>query len=217
MEDALDKIANGEKVWHTLCREGDNGITILSEKIATDHKEMIRIDEHHTYMIGRYGPVIRCDKDGETTFLSVKKDIDMEKLQNGGYSLDELKTTKSKQKILGVYKGNEVVIRNGKFGLYISCNGKNYSLKNLNKGIDRIELDDVLEFLSGKKSGNPNVLRVLREDLSVRKGKWGNYLFYKTESMKRPQFLKLKGCPLNALICEKGELMEWIREIYSIV
>ena len=188
MEDALDKIAGGEKVWHTLCREGDTGITILSKKIDTDHREMIRIDENHTYMIGRYGPVIRCDKDGETTFLSVKKNIDMKKLQNGSYSLEELKSAKSKEKILGNYQGQDVLLKNGKFGLYISCNGKNHSVKSLNKRAERITFEDVEGFLSGTKSGNPNILRILRKDLSVRKGKWGNYIFYKTESMKRPHF-----------------------------
>jgi len=52
-------------------------------------------------------------------------------------------------------------------------------------------LADVVDILSGKKSANPNVLRILRDDLSVRRGKWGPYLFYKTEDMKKPRFLKM--------------------------
>jgi len=84
MEDNLDKIANGEKVWHTLCREGNGCINILSEKIKGEKRETIRIDDEHVYMIAKYGPVIKKDVDGDISFLSVKKDIDMTKLRGGG-------------------------------------------------------------------------------------------------------------------------------------
>ena len=72
METSFDRIAKGDKVWHTLCLECHSGINLLSEKIAKDHRESMRIDQYHTYIIGKYGPVIRCDKEGETSFLSVK-------------------------------------------------------------------------------------------------------------------------------------------------
>lgn len=192
MEDNLDKIANGEKVWHTLCREGNGCINILSEKIKGEKKETIRIDDEHVYMIAKYGPVIKRTRDGETSFLSVKKDIDMNKLREGGYNLADIIENKTKQgKTLGEYKGHDVLIRDGKYGLYISYNGKNYSIKGLKKSVDNLELSDVVDILSGKKSANPNVLKILREDLSVRRGKWGPYLFYKTEGMKKPRFLKM--------------------------
>ena len=192
MEDNLDKIANGDKVWHTLCREGNGCINILSEKIKGEKKEMIRIDEDHVYMIAKYGPVIKRVKDGETSFLSVKKDIDMAKLREGGYNLADIIENKTKKgKTLGEYKGHDVLVRDGKYGLYIVHNGKNYSIKGLKKSLEELELAHVVDILSGKKSANPNVLRILREDLSVRRGKWGPYLFYKTEGMKKPRFFKM--------------------------
>ena len=83
METSLDRIAKGDKVWHTLCLECHSGINLLSEKIAKDHRESMKIDQYHTYIIGKYGPVIRCDKEGETSFLSVKKGIDITKLREG--------------------------------------------------------------------------------------------------------------------------------------
>ena len=54
MEASLDHIAKGDKVWHTLCQECYSGITLLSEKIAKDHRESMRIDQYHTYIIGKY-------------------------------------------------------------------------------------------------------------------------------------------------------------------
>jgi DNA topoisomerase-1 len=216
METSLDRIAKGDKVWHTLCLECHSGINLLSEKIAKDHRESMRIDQYHTYIIGKYGPVIRCDKEGETSFLSVKKGIDITKLREGRYCLEEIVENKSFGRELGEYKGGKVMLKKGKYGLYVSCNGKNYSVKHLKKKMERVELADVTPVLSGERSANPNVLRMLREDLSVRKGKWGPYLFYKTDVMKKPKFLKLKGFDLNPIQCSKDDLLAWVREAYQI-
>lgn len=216
MEDSLDLIARGEKVWHTLCRDCNGGINILSEKISDNHREMIRIDEHHIYMIGKYGPVIRCDKNDDTSFLSVRNDINLETLKNGGYTLEEIVNKKPPGCLLGKYKGNDVWIKKGKFGMYVSCDGKNASVKHLKKAMGAITLSDVEDVLSGKKSANPNVLRMLRDDLSLRRGKWGPYLFYKTDKMKKPRFLKIKGCELNVMQCAKEELVQWVEREYQV-
>ena len=51
----------------------------------------IKIDEKHTYLIGRNGPTIKYKKeDGTMGFYSVKPDIDIEKLKAGDYKLDEI-------------------------------------------------------------------------------------------------------------------------------
>ena len=216
MEDNLDLIAKENKIWYTLCETCNGAIDVLSSKIIKKSRETIRINENHIYMIGKYGPVIRCDKDGETSFLSVRKDIDMEILKRGDYTLDMIVDKEQKGRILGKYKEKDVSVRKGKFGKYISYNGKNYSIKHIKKSLGRIELEDVLDVLSGKKPSNPNILRELREDLSVRKGKWGSYLFYKTDKMKKPRFLKLKGCGLNVITCLKGDLLAWVGNEYNI-
>ena len=216
MEQSLDSIAKGKKIWHTLCRECHGGITILSEKIAKDHRESVRIDSYHTYIIGKYGPVIRCDKDGETSFLSVRKDINIERLRDGGYALEDIVERGVSGRELGEYKGERVLLKKGKYGLYVSCGSKNYSIKHLKKEMEAITLADLIPVLSGKVSGNPNVLRLLREDLSLRKGKWGPYLFYKTQQMNKPKFLKLKGFGGNPVHCPKEELLSWVLEKYQI-
>ena len=47
--------------------------------------------------------------------------------------------------------------------------------------------------LDGKKSANPNVIRVLSDEISIRKGKYGPYVMYKNNTMKKPKFIKIKG------------------------
>ena len=163
MEDDLDKISKGERVWHTLCDECNTQIKESSKEIK-ESRETYKIDKHHVYMIGRYGPVIKCEKDGETTFKNVKKDLDIEKLKNGEYKLkDVLDTTKKSgnKKCLGEFKGNEVYLMNGKYGAYINCNGKNSSISHIKKDKDDITLQDVIDVLNGKKPKNRSVLNVI--------------------------------------------------------
>ena len=192
MEEDLDKISRGEKVWYSLCDECNNQIKDLSKNIKSNNKKGYVIDEHHTYMIGKYGPVIKYEKDGETKFKNVKKDIDIEKLKNKEYKLEEIIETHGfSGKNLGKYKGNDVILKKGKYGLYISYDGKNLSIKHVNKSQNEIVLDDIKDVLNGEKTANKNIIKVINENMSVRKGKYGPYVFYKTNSMKKPKFIKI--------------------------
>jgi DNA topoisomerase-1 len=106
---------------------------------------------------------------------------------------------------LGSFKSNEVILRKGKFGLYMTCGGKNYSLKGIDKSLERIRLEDVIDILLGTKSTNPKVLKMLNEDMSVRKGKYGPYLFYKTKTMSKPRFFGI----YEIFGGNKGDTFEW--------
>jgi DNA topoisomerase-1 len=118
MEDNLDKISKGKRVWHTLCDECNNQIKESSKDIVST-RETYKIDKNHVYMIGRYGPVIKYEKDGETSFKAVKKDLDIEKLKKGEYKLKDVLDTSngnSNKKCLGEFKGNDVYVMKGKYG-----------------------------------------------------------------------------------------------------
>mgnify|MGYP001228522694 CR=1 FL=1 len=203
MEDKLDKISKGDLVWHSLCSDCDNDLSVNMKKIKENSG--IRIDDEHTYVIGKYGPVIKYEKDGEVEFKNVRKDIDVNKLKNGEYELKDLlvnNNNKSLNNVLGRYKDNDVILKKGRYGLYVNYNSKNYSIKGLNKEEDEIELEDVISYLDGSKtsSGNKNVLKQINEYASVRNGKWGPYVFYKTSSMNKPKFIKIpKGTVLSEI------------------
>lgn len=202
MEDKLDKISKGELVWHKLCFDCDNDLMGNIDKINENSE--IKIDEDHSYMIGKYGPVIRYKKGDEIKFKSVRKDIDINKLKNGEYSLKDLlveNNNKSLNNSLGKHKDIDVILKKGKYGLYINYNSKNYSLKGLDKKEEEIVLNDVISYLDENKSRiNKNILKVISEDASVRTGKWGPYVYYKTKSMKKPKFIKIpKGTMTNEI------------------
>jgi DNA topoisomerase-1 len=227
MEDELDKIAKGVMVWQDTCRSCDykvnNLIQNLSEK-GLDAKLEIQLDENNTYLVGKYGPVIKCieEKDGKETitFKPIKNDIDISRLKNGEYNVDEVvnndKKTNSRY-ILGKHEGNDVILRKGKFGLYITWGDNSKTLKELgNRPIENITFDEVKKYL---EEGS-NQIRDITKDISIRKGPKGDYLFYKSSKMKKPQFYDIK-CFVNETkedykICDISILKSWIKDKYNI-
>ena len=132
----------------------------------------------------------------------------MDKLKNGEYQLDEI--LKPANQVFGVHMGKDIILKEGKFGKYVNWDNKNISIKSLG---NNITLETIIPMLTAK---NPNIIRELEENLSIRKGKWGPYIFHKRSGKKKPDFLKLNGCPLNVKNCAKNELIGWIKERYNI-
>ena len=208
MEDDLDKISKGNKIWYTLCAECNTQICDLSKNLVGVQRETYKIDENHIYMIGKYGPVIKYEKDGKTIFKSVKKDLNISKLKKGEYTLKDVLDDSKKSgdgKILGKYKEKEVIVKTGRYGMYINYNGKNMSIKHIKKSLDEITLSDVKDILDGKVVKSSSIIRQLDGDTSIRNGKYGHYVYYKTNKMKKPKFIKIRG------IKESDITVEWVK------
>jgi DNA topoisomerase I len=201
MECLLDEIEQGKGIWYNLCKQCDEQIENLSKKIPIKGKKVYKIDNNHVYMIGRYGPVVKYeDKEGNIKFKNVKKNLDMSKLENNEYNLEDiLEEYKKNTNILGLYEDKEIILKKGKYGLYITYNDKNYTLKHLKKEEHEITLEDAIKSINYKKS-NPNIIKELSNTISIRKGKYGPYVMVKKEGIKKPIFLKIKkGEDLNTI------------------
>jgi len=152
MESQLDKIARGEMNWQELCEETYAQIQRLIGGLKDmgaikENKQEIRLDDTHTYTIGRYGPVIRklppgAPKTQKAEFLRVKTGIDPRDIASGKLGLDDIIDTAGRAIgtslssggiSLGDYDGSPVILKDGKFGHYIQWNGKNMSVKQLMK------------------------------------------------------------------------------------
>jgi DNA topoisomerase-1 len=164
MEDDLDKISKGELIWYELCKKCNDKLDIMIDDLKKCEKGKfeIKIDDKHIYTIAKYGAVVKCVEkvDGKkvTTYKSIRKDItlDMNKLENGDYKLEDIIEDKDAKKtamlanqvILGKYEENEVVLKKGKFGLYVTCGELSKTLKQLgNRPIENIRIEDVLRIL----------------------------------------------------------------------
>ena len=109
----------------------------------------------------------------------------------------DLKNKNSNKITLGLHKENEVYLMKGKYGMYINCNGKNMSISHIKKEMNEIKMDDILDVLNGKKSKNSSIIKEISCDISIRKGKYGPYIFYKTKQMKKPKFIPMKGITID--------------------
>ena len=225
MEKELDKISQGITDWQDLCKECDETMKRLMGETILEKTE-ISLDKHNTFMIGRYGPVIKNTENDKIKFISVKKDIDIEKIKSGKYKLKDIINEKKQftGKSLGSFKNTEVILKTGKFGLYITHDKKNYSLKTIRKHEDDINLEDVLDILLGEKSTNPKVLKMITNEISVRKGKYGPYVYYKTDKMTKPKFFSVKQLfgedtevkSVNLPLMSKDKIITAVRTNYKL-
>ena len=229
MEQLLDKVANKTKCWMELCNECNDTVETLVNEVNLSRFEY-KFDEHHIFMFAKYGAVVKClsdndlDKNNPTmTFKRVKKDIDMNKLKRGAYSLEDVLESPindnngcKKEYDLGIYDGQQVIAKKGKFGMYFTYANKNISLNALgNRPIENITLDEIISILQEK---NQCVIRDININIQIRKGnKKPDYIYYKTNKMKKPQFLSLTGFQFDYKNCELEVLKDWIVHKHGIV
>ena len=224
MEDELDKIGKGELVpWYQVCENCWTCTEDICNSLKGAGKQEIVIDDNHVYTIAKYGPVIKCQEGDKTTFKNVRKDIDIEKLIRGEYRLEEILEDKTISSSVGEYQGHVLFVKKGKYGRYASWGTNNKSLAGLgNRPIENIEFEEIIAEI--EKNGVPvdglkpesNIIREVSETISIRKGQYGDYIFYKTKKMKKPSFLKLDGCKLDYKTCNSVFLKDWLLEKYSI-
>ena len=224
MEDELDKIAKGDITWFNLCEACNNQIDLLIDGLKDESKIEIKLDENNIYIVGKYGPVVKFTETingkEEIKFKPIKKDIDLHKIENGEYTVEDIvetiKPVKS-QYSLGQHHGNDVILKKGKFGIYISWGENSKNLKELgNRPIENITFEEIKKYLD---DGNKNI-REITSDMTIRKGPKGDYIFYKTTKMKKPKFFDLKNFNSDIKedykICDINILRSWIREKYNV-
>jgi hypothetical protein len=229
MEDELDLIAKGKKNWYDLCNDCLREIAELSSKLTDENKDdtTIKIDKYHTYMIGRYGPVVKCissDDKKTVTFKPVKPDLDIERLKSGKYTLEDILSTEPKMEMkeLGKYNDTPIYLKKGQYGYYIEW-------RDIRKSIEVAEemtLDAAIELLSKNESTNLTIVRKIDDHTSIRTGKFGDYIFHKKPTWKKPQFLKLDGFvndnktedgkEISYRTCDISVLSKWVYTKYKL-
>nr|UZT28923.1 DNA topoisomerase I [Nucleocytoviricota sp.]UZT29279.1 DNA topoisomerase I [Nucleocytoviricota sp.] len=233
MEEKLDLIANNEESYFNLLNVSNKELDEVISNISIE-KHQFKIDKHHTYLIGKNGPVIKKIFEGKTEFLSIKDNINLDYLKKneGSYSIDELidsekmlKISESKKdNILGNYKDMPILLKKGKFGLYLEYDKKNYSLPKDSKYAKfkakssepkgKLTLDSAINIIQNSENNKDNT-RIINESLSIRNGNYGYYVMYKTKTMRKPLFYSLKDCELNIELCEESSILNWVNEKYK--
>ena len=235
MESELDKISKGDVVWYTLCSQCLIEMKLLLEGLTDERKHEIVIDDTHSYIIGKHGPVIKCTESNngkeEVTFKPVKKDIDLNKLKQGEYAITDVVDLQKKASIvLGKYREEDLILRKGKFGIYVNWGTNSKSLSSFgNRPLDNITYDEVVVILDSLVGGTgtgtdpdsipsvkSNIIREITDNISIRNGQYGDYIYYKTTKMKKPTFYKLNGFQEDYKTCHTTIVKNWIMDVYQI-
>lgn len=222
MEGLLDKMAKGDNAesWYENYKECDKKIKALIKPVSDLGKQEYSIKGAPEYkmVFEKYGPVLRKET-GEPKKYEYRKikyvDLNMDRLKCGDYHIDEL--TEDEMEI-GMMNETPVFLKTGPYGDYIEYGEKKESLKVLGvmKEQGAEEIMEALKNRQEKPDDKEKMIRELGENASIRNGKYGAYIFYKTPKMKKPRFFNLAKFPESYRYCEKDKLVEWIKTTYNI-
>jgi DNA topoisomerase-1 len=229
MEDNLDLIATGNYEWIKTCQDCYTELTNAIESLHDLKKFSLVIDDQHTLIIGKHGPVIKCISQKHpknVSFLPVKKNLDIEDLKHiPNISLEHVvdnNINNLSKNAIGKYKGQELFIKKGKYGIYAQWGKETKSLKEefASTPIEKINYIDVIKFLDRDTVLDPTrpvgFVRELNSNLSIRTGKYGDYIFYKKPRTKNPLFFKLNGFDSDYKKCDKTLILNWIKQTYNV-
>lgn len=228
MELRLDAVASGKEDLVNICRDCYDEIKRLTKALAKIEKTSYVVDENYMVVFQKTGATLKhktqTTEEGKPVFKSIKKTLklDLEVLEAGGYTYEDLVELDNNN--IGEWNEAPVLIKSGKYGIFMEYvdedgNTQNKSLKNIQKPIDKIIFQDILPILSGddiKDTSNKLVLRVFTPSLSVRKGKFGPYLYYKTRTMDKPSFFNLRNFDQGFGVCSVKDMVDWVERIYKV-
>jgi DNA topoisomerase-1 len=211
LEDELDAISQGNKVWNELCFDCNSQIDSLLEHSHSNINKVDKIEQSKDDKVDK----IEQSKDDKVDKIEQSKDDKVDKIEQSNVSKYK---DKKNEKYLGVYLEQDIILKKGKFGLYFIWNDSNVSLKT-NRGIKNITIDDVISLICREKNDTSTVsMRKVSDSISIRSGKVGksDYIFFKTENMKKPSFLSMEGYIGDYKTDDLSTIKSWIREKYGI-
>lgn len=215
METRLDNIAGGLDTKITVCNEYYHDIDkqLKIYKDGNHSKISHRFDENNEFIIGAHGPVIKCTEGENITWKKVKDGITLQTIRDSGSLLEDVIDTENENRNLGTYKDTNVLLKNGRYGPYIVYGTKNIGVKDIDKMYNKITIADVIDLLDENKSdkiSGSSILREISTTTSVRKGKFGNYIYYKTSKMNKPKFIKLGNLKDSFMSCNKKDIIDLV-------
>lgn len=169
---------------------------------------------------------INSEENENIIFKKVKPGLIFDDLKMGKYAnlSDILVEDSSLERVVGTYGGLNVILKNGRFGIYViwGKNGENRKSFKCGKNMSDISLEEVIRHIEndsddsigidgGDATDTTGVIRMVNNDTSIRKGKYGNYIFYKTAQMKKPKFISLKTFKLDYNKCSTSDIISWVK------
>lgn len=182
IEEEFDEIAKGKKLWTDVVKDVYQRYHPTVDKLNSQESKVInkkspkkrlvgkeeKTGKNIYSYVGKFGPVLQV---GETDpkFVSIKDNFDVD-------TINEVEANGLLQfpKTIGQYSNKDVVLKEGKFGIYISYNGKNYSIKE-GTNIDEITLDDLIDTIKAK---DDKMIKVVSSTCKIMNGQYGPFILF---------------------------------------
>jgi DNA topoisomerase I len=200
MENDLDNIAKGEKIWYKVLKDfynpfNDKYLKLKNNSVTKEKSNGRYLGEHpeNKWKIyattAKYGPVIKMFR--QTAGGKVSKDIKYVSIEKP-YKVDSI-TLKDALKLLkypyslGKYKEKDVMINKGPYGIYIKYNNKNFPIdqkKDLN-------LENIISVIKEKTKND--ISSIKGEDgknYDIKNGPYGYYISY-NKTKKKKEFVSI--------------------------
>ena len=116
--------------------------------------------------------------------------------------------------VIGMYENKPLVVNRGKWGKYLTWNDIGVNIGRI-IWTDSTTIKTIVELIISDNT-SCKIIKTITKDASVRTGKYGNYIYYKTQKMKRPIFLTIKKADINIDTCTDSELVSWFEKTYDI-
>ena len=123
---------------------------------------------------------------------------------------------------LGRYKNCDLFIKKGAYGMYAQWGSNRVNVDSEVRHLDlqSITYADIFKILEKDGVLNTKVplgmVRQLSNTISIREGKYGDYIFYKKPRVKKPEFYKLNACTHDYKTCDSTIILKWIEGMYGI-
>lgn len=197
LESQLDNIVNSMQDWNGVVSEfyenfnpaiqklNDKALITQSKNENRNHLGLDPVSNVPVCAyIGKYGPVVQIGEGKTSKFIKIEEPYAWNTLK-----LEDLPNLTKFPKFLGQYEEHDIYLKKGKFGLYLTCNEKNYKLLSTND--ENISYEDALECINptktndGSITGTPNNTNNIVNKLiktigkySIRNGPYGPYILY---------------------------------------
>ena len=184
MENQLDQVAAGKLDWKTMLSDFYQIFSPTLEKVKKNEvsrkndNSLRRVlgqnQDGHDIIVthAKYGLIVALEnkegtgKDKYQKIAGLPKGVNIEQV-----TLEQAQKLLAYPLVLGDYQHKKVEVKNGPHGLYATHNSKNYNLSSLKEA--EISLEQVIKVIRQQDS---NVIRQVNDQISIRKGPYGNYI-----------------------------------------
>jgi len=191
-ESYLDKIAESKATWINVLDLFYKKFNPIVEKLSVPNKngdKLLGLEPNNNYELfvgtGKYGPYIKYMLNNKYKYIAIE-DINI--------TLEEAIQLFKYPKLIGNINKLDVELFNGKFGLYLKYNNKNYSIPE--KYNDNLTIEDAIEIIQNKKNKE---FKIKDKIIYIKNGQYGPYLQIKSSNNKVENISIPKNIDINTI------------------